>query len=69
MNDLEIAAEVTQVMRFICGFNDAKSSISIDAVNLWLENHSDTLFVRGKLRQVVFTKVTDTMYKVQTEEI
>lgn len=67
MKDLE--QEVSNTMRFLCGFNSAQTSISKAAINHWLENYSTTVFVNGRLRQVVFTPVTLEMYNVKTEEI
>lgn len=66
---MSIEKEANHVMNFLCGFNDANSSISRGAVNFWLEKYSDTVFARGKLRKVVFTMITPEMYNVSTKEI
>jgi len=38
-------------------------------VEYWIDNHSDTVFVNGRLRQVIFTPITDTRYKITTSEL
>lgn len=69
MTDMTPARESSQVMNFLCSSNYACSTISKEAVNYWLENYNDTLFVKGHLRKIVFTSITPEMYNVKTEEL
>jgi hypothetical protein len=65
----DIDQEVSDTMRFLCGFSGAITTISKNAINYWLKNYSTTVFVRGILRQVIFEMITPEMYTVKTREI
>lgn len=68
-NDYNIEHEVLKAMRFICNGPSFTTTVKKSEVDFWLQNYSDTVFVRGELRQVVFTPITDVTYKVKTEEL
>lgn len=61
--------EVSRVMRFLAGMPSAESTLTETQVNYWLDNYSLTLFCNGELRQVIFTSITSTRYKVHTKAI
>lgn len=64
-----IEHEVSKAMRFICNGPAFTTTIKRQEVDFWLQNYSDTVFVRGELRQVIFTPITDITYKVKTEKL
>lgn len=61
--------EVSRAMRFLAGMKSAETTLTEMQVNYWLDNHSSTLFCNGELRQVIFTPITSTRYKVHTKAI
>jgi len=64
----EFEEETKYAMRFLCSHKDASTTVKSGTVNYWLEQHSDTVFVQGKLRRVRFTMITPETYKLTTEE-
>ena len=66
-NSNDIQKEVSRQMNnfaSVAAYNAVMSSAEVD---YWLENYSDTVFCRGHLRQIVFTKITDNRYKVTSK--
>ena len=66
MSELE---NVRGAMNILCSMPMGKTTLNTRDVDYWLENFSDTVFCNGKLRQVIFDKITDNNYKVYTKEI
>ena len=60
---------VKQAMIFLCSLATGTTTLKTYEVDYWLENFSDTVFVNGVLRRVVFDKITDKNYKVYTVKI
>jgi len=61
--------EAVHAMQYMSAFTAASTTIGAGAVNYWLENHSDTIFLHGQLRRVKFTMITPEAYKLTTEAI
>lgn len=65
----EIEQDYSQTIRYLATFPENETHISKDLVEYWLLNHSNTVFCRGKLRKIVFEKVTNKVYLAKTKEV
>jgi len=64
-----LEADVSQAMRRLSVHPSFEVTLTKREVEYWIDNYSDTLFVCGKLRQVIFVPIMDTRYKVKTQTI
>jgi|CXWL01.1.fsa_nt_gi hypothetical protein len=60
---------VKRIMDNLSSYHLFNTTLTIDDVNYWLENFSDIVFCKGRVRKVKFSKITDKIYKVYSEEI
>jgi len=58
---------VTRTMNNLSSVFNWTAILSAEEVNYWLENFSDLVICRGRVRQVVFEPITDKNYKVYTK--
>lgn len=61
--------EVIRAMNFLSACTIGKTVLTLEQVNYWLDNYSDTLFCNGELRQVNFKELTPSRYQVNTTRI